>query len=99
MCEGGKPDTGKFHSSYIGMNVCVREVSLTLVSFTHRYECMWLRLMRMGAWSMAVCYGSGLSIYTSTHIYIHMHAHHPIHICMHVETLYGGTSLIWTIMD
>ena len=22
MCQGGKPDTGKFHSSYIGMNVC-----------------------------------------------------------------------------
>ena len=21
-CQGGKPDTGKFHSSYIGMNVC-----------------------------------------------------------------------------
>ena len=20
--QGGKPDTGKFHSSYIGMNVC-----------------------------------------------------------------------------
>ena len=22
MCQVGKPDTGKFHSSYIGMNVC-----------------------------------------------------------------------------
>ena len=22
MCQGGKPDTGNFHSSYIGMNVC-----------------------------------------------------------------------------
>ena len=22
MCQGGKPDTGRFHSSYIGMNVC-----------------------------------------------------------------------------
>ena len=22
MCQGGKPDTGKFHSSYIGMNLC-----------------------------------------------------------------------------
>ena len=22
MCQGGKPDTGKLHSSYIGMNVC-----------------------------------------------------------------------------
>ena len=22
MCQGGKPDTGKFHSFYIGMNVC-----------------------------------------------------------------------------
>ena len=22
MCQGGKPDTGKFHSSYIGMSVC-----------------------------------------------------------------------------
>ena len=22
MYQGGKPDTGKFHSSYIGMNVC-----------------------------------------------------------------------------
>ena len=22
MCQGGKPDTRKFHSSYIGMNVC-----------------------------------------------------------------------------
>ena len=22
MCQGGKPVTGKFHSSYIGMNVC-----------------------------------------------------------------------------
>ena len=22
MCQGGKPDTGKFHSSYIAMNVC-----------------------------------------------------------------------------
>ena len=22
MCQGGKPDTGKIHSSYIGMNVC-----------------------------------------------------------------------------
>ena len=22
ICQGGKPDTGKFHSSYIGMNVC-----------------------------------------------------------------------------
>ena len=22
MCQGGKPDTGKFHSSYIGVNVC-----------------------------------------------------------------------------
>ena len=22
MCQGGKSDTGKFHSSYIGMNVC-----------------------------------------------------------------------------
>ena len=24
MCQGGKPDTGKFHSSYIGihMNAC-----------------------------------------------------------------------------
>ena len=22
QCQGGKPDTGKFHSSYIGMNVC-----------------------------------------------------------------------------
>ena len=22
MCQGSKPDTGKFHSSYIGMNVC-----------------------------------------------------------------------------
>ena len=22
MCQGGKPDAGKFHSSYIGMNVC-----------------------------------------------------------------------------
>ena len=22
MCQGGKPDTGKFHSSYIGMYVC-----------------------------------------------------------------------------
>ena len=22
MCQGGKPDTGKFHSSYIGINVC-----------------------------------------------------------------------------
>ena len=22
MHQGGKPDTGKFHSSYIGMNVC-----------------------------------------------------------------------------
>ena len=22
MCQGGKPDTGKFHSSYIGMDVC-----------------------------------------------------------------------------
>ena len=22
MCQGGKPDTGKFHSSYIRMNVC-----------------------------------------------------------------------------
>ena len=22
MCQGGKPDTGKFHSSYISMNVC-----------------------------------------------------------------------------
>ena len=22
MCQGCKPDTGKFHSSYIGMNVC-----------------------------------------------------------------------------
>ena len=22
MCQGGKPDTGKFHSSYVGMNVC-----------------------------------------------------------------------------
>ena len=22
MCQGGKPGTGKFHSSYIGMNVC-----------------------------------------------------------------------------
>ena len=22
MCQGGKPDTVKFHSSYIGMNVC-----------------------------------------------------------------------------
>ena len=22
MCQGGKPDTGKVHSSYIGMNVC-----------------------------------------------------------------------------
>ena len=21
MCQGGKPDTGKFHSPYIGMNV------------------------------------------------------------------------------
>ena len=23
MCQGGKPDTGKFHSNYIGMNVRV----------------------------------------------------------------------------
>ena len=22
MCQGGTPDTGKLHSSYIGMNVC-----------------------------------------------------------------------------
>ena len=22
MCQGGKPGTGKLHSSYIGMNVC-----------------------------------------------------------------------------
>ena len=22
LCQGGKPDTGKFHSCYIGMNVC-----------------------------------------------------------------------------
>ena len=22
MCQGDKPDTGKFHSSYIGKNVC-----------------------------------------------------------------------------
>ena len=22
MCQEGKPDTGKLHSSYIGMNVC-----------------------------------------------------------------------------
>ena len=22
ICQGNKPDTGKFHSSYIGMNVC-----------------------------------------------------------------------------
>ena len=22
MCQGGKPDTGKFHSSYSGMNAC-----------------------------------------------------------------------------
>ena len=22
MCQRGKPDTGKLHSSYIGMNVC-----------------------------------------------------------------------------
>ena len=22
MFQGGKPDIGKFHSSYIGMNVC-----------------------------------------------------------------------------
>ena len=22
MCQIGKPDTGKFHSSYIGMKVC-----------------------------------------------------------------------------
>ena len=22
MCQGGKPDTGNYHSSYIGMNVC-----------------------------------------------------------------------------
>ena len=22
MCQGGKPDTGEVHSSYIGMNVC-----------------------------------------------------------------------------
>ena len=22
MCQGSKPDTCKFHSSYIGMNVC-----------------------------------------------------------------------------
>ena len=22
MCQGGKPDTGKFHSAYIGMDVC-----------------------------------------------------------------------------
>ena len=22
MCQGGKPDTAKLHSSYIGMNVC-----------------------------------------------------------------------------
>ena len=22
MCQGGKPHTGKFHSSYIGMSVC-----------------------------------------------------------------------------
>ena len=22
MCQGGKPDTGGFHSSYIGMDVC-----------------------------------------------------------------------------
>ena len=22
MCQGGKSDTGKLHSSYIGMNVC-----------------------------------------------------------------------------
>ena len=39
MCQGGKPDTGKFHSSYniiIGMNVC----SSAYIA------------MRMGAWSM-----------------------------------------------
>ena len=30
MCQGGKPDTGKLHSSYIGMNVCWYEcVALT----------------------------------------------------------------------
>ena len=22
MCQGGKPDTGKFHLSCVGMNVC-----------------------------------------------------------------------------
>ena len=22
MCQGGKPDTSKLHSSYIGMNLC-----------------------------------------------------------------------------
>ena len=38
MCQGGKPDTGKFHSSYIGMNVC---------------RGLLAPPMRMGAWSMA----------------------------------------------
>ena len=42
MCQGGKPDTGKFHSSYIGII----------------YERM-VPPMRMGAWSMHMCYGSG----------------------------------------
>ena len=37
MCQGGKPDTGKLGSSYIGMNVC---------------GTAYIR-MRMGVWSMA----------------------------------------------
>ena len=43
------------------VRICVREVSLTLVSFTHLIL-VWLRLWGWVRGRWHVCYGSGLSI-------------------------------------
>ena len=40
MCQGGKPDTGKIHSSYIGMNVCGS-------AYDNRYVCYGTYAMAM----------------------------------------------------
>ena len=56
MCQGGKPDTGKFHSFFVGiyiiMNVCGSAYENgCVVDDMHNYY---------------VCYGSGLSINQSS---------------------------------
>ena len=51
VCQGGKPDTGKLNSSYIGMNVCGSAYENGVWSMVCVCVCVY--------------YGSGLSIIMS----------------------------------